>query len=283
MKKLILILIQVLIIGQVIGQVANDDCLNATDISFTGLHLTNTFCFDGSTIHDTVISSDNINAIPSCPYYIMTGCLGYTSSTVLSNDVWFKLRVGTFYIQVAPIIPAIDTLHLSVWRGQDCTLLSASGCYTYDFSDLNATMPNTFAGAYNGEFVYLQFSGNRINKFGAFQFCITNSGPTIPPYYGTDSIASCDTTAGIQELRIKNDEFKVYPNPTEKEFSIESTGFKIGSVKIYNVLGELVKIQEQINNNKTTIDVDYLQKGIYFYQVIVNDKIVRSDKLIIIK
>jgi OmpA-OmpF porin, OOP family len=96
-------------------------------------------------------------------------------------------------------------------------------------------------------------------------------------------IAGCDTTAGIQELGIKNEKFKVYPNPAEKEFTIESKELKIESIKIYNVLGELVKIQEQIDNTKTTIDISHLQKGIYFYQVTVNDKIVKSGKLIIIK
>ncbi|MBK7183362.1 MAG: T9SS type A sorting domain-containing protein, partial [Bacteroidetes bacterium] len=80
---------------------------------------------------------------------------------------------------------------------------------------------------------------------------------------------------------------KLYPNPNNGnmmlDYSLNET--EVGKLNIYDVSGRLIDSynllsgeNKQLNINKTD-----LENGIYFYEVIINDKLQASDKLIIIK
>ena len=86
-----------------------------------------------------------------------------------------------------------------------------------------------------------------------------------------------DTTGiGINEINNEN-EFAIYPNPTTGTFRISSRsngiGFRIETIYITNVLGELV-YQSTIKNQQSTIiiDISGQSKGIYFIQITTNNK-----------
>jgi len=56
-----------------------------------------------------------------------------------------------------------------------------------------------------------------------------------------------------------------------------------GVLKIYDLTGKLIEEYKlNSNNNKLTLNTN-LNNGIYLYQFIVNGKVMKSDKLIIIK
>ena len=61
-------------------------------------------------------------------------------------------------------------------------------------------------------------------------------------------------------------DFNVYPNPTTEQFTINTSGVYNTSVKMIDVLGNVV-MQEMIAGNSKTMDVKKFKNGIYFLTV----------------
>lgn len=80
--------------------------------------------------------------------------------------------------------------------------------------------------------------------------------------------------------------FKLYPNPNNgsMKFDYQLSDDQNGTIVICDVSGRKIS-QYLLEHSKTTIgiDDDSLQNGLYFYEVIVNDKVVSTNKIIIIK
>ncbi|HTO36916.1 MAG TPA: T9SS type A sorting domain-containing protein [Brumimicrobium sp.] len=72
---------------------------------------------------------------------------------------------------------------------------------------------------------------------------------------------SCSTT-GIDELSAED--FQVYPNPTSSTLTIEANGNYTG--RMVNTRGQEV-LEFGLINNKQTVQVNHLPKGIYFLQL----------------
>lgn len=72
---------------------------------------------------------------------------------------------------------------------------------------------------------------------------------------------------------------RVYPNPTNGIFTIQSSE-RISVIKIVNIFGEKIH-SSKLNTNKTEIDLSKQPKGIYFYQIISENKNNATGKLII--
>ena len=80
--------------------------------------------------------------------------------------------------------------------------------------------------------------------------------------------------------------FKLYPNPNDGNMILDYTLNQSdkGEMAIYDIAGKLIaRFDLNTTNNKLLINNIELKDGIYFYQIKVNDKMVKSDKLIIIK
>ncbi|MES2398086.1 MAG: T9SS type A sorting domain-containing protein [Bacteroidota bacterium] len=104
--------------------------------------------------------------------------------------------------------------------------------------------------------------------------------------YSTVLTSSCDYLTGITESQIGQEIFKIYPNPTENEITVEYYGNieQRLTLDLYNLIGERVgSYQLNKGNNTTKIILSDYEAGIYFYKIISDDKIIREDKLIIIK
>ncbi len=98
---------------------------------------------------------------------------------------------------------------------------------------------------------------------------------------GCSATSACVTinNMGVDEWA-DNNSVVIYPNPATSEIQITSNKFNITSVQIVNVLGEEVIKELIINNEKLTMDVSSLTKGVYFVRIedvnrsIVNKKII---------
>ena len=93
------------------------------------------------------------------------------------------------------------------------------------------------------------------------------------------------TAVGVAETNLKAFNFSnPQPNPAEGS-TIIKYDFPVvakAKLKIYNAVGTLVremKLEDQ--HGKVTINTEDLTNGIYFYSVIVNDRIVGTKKLIV--
>jgi hypothetical protein len=143
--------------------------------------------------------------------------------------------------------------------------------------------------------VYTAFGGERFITIGNFKddsntdtLHLIENGLDSQGYYYIDdvSVINCnDTLSSVNEINQQYDT-KLYPNPNNGTFTIECSAFETGKVilNIYDVTGK--KIAEHLVNSKNkslAINENNLDAGVYYYQITVNDKTIKADKLVIIK
>lgn len=89
------------------------------------------------------------------------------------------------------------------------------------------------------------------------------------------------STLSTNEIQIPN--FITYsPNPFNDELTIATTkNLSNSSLKVYNLIGQLVKKVENIYGNKVILQRENLVSGIYFVQLFENDKMISTQKIII--
>ncbi len=66
----------------------------------------------------------------------------------------------------------------------------------------------------------------------------------------------------------------IYPNPTTENISIDLSNWKINDVVAFQILdlqGEII-VEDKIKSNKTTLNIENLQKGMYLLQIIQNTR-----------
>ena len=72
----------------------------------------------------------------------------------------------------------------------------------------------------------------------------------------------------------------IFPNPSNGIFTISKNNLpENSSIAIFNILGEKISDIE-LKNDLTEIDLSSEAKGIYFYQVFSEGKIISTGKLI---
>ncbi len=88
----------------------------------------------------------------------------------------------------------------------------------------------------------------------------------------------CNLLTDINETPTQ-ESISIYPNPATFSFTISSTN-KIQSIKVFNVIGEVVYKSEP-NNNQSTINSNQFAKGIYFVQITDENKNVVNRKILV--
>ena len=79
-----------------------------------------------------------------------------------------------------------------------------------------------------------------------------------------DDVYVSGGTVGTRDYPLDS-HIKLYPNPLSDILTIQNDGLDIHSVKIYNVLGELIMEEK---NHFTEIPVTNIDKGLYFVEVV---------------
>jgi hypothetical protein len=96
---------------------------------------------------------------------------------------------------------------------------------------------------------------------------------------------SPDSTSGIEEIN-KLTDISLYPNPTSGNFTL-SYHLKNNlqaSFKLIDITGRIVNSEKLIVNSEyQTIDVSYLDNGVYYWQVISDKCIEGNGKLVEMK
>ncbi len=73
-------------------------------------------------------------------------------------------------------------------------------------------------------------------------------------------------SVGEKELGMRNEELGIVPNPCASQLGIMNYELGIKEVKIYNMLGEVVK-EFKMENNEITINIEHFRNGIYFIEL----------------
>ena len=86
------------------------------------------------------------------------------------------------------------------------------------------------------------------------------------------------TSVSVDEL--SSESVLIYPNPATNHITVDLNGLEEpnGVLKIYDLSGRLGL--EKLANSVATIDVSYLVKGVYTFEVSTSDKVVRKNVVI---
>jgi hypothetical protein len=96
----------------------------------------------------------------------------------------------------------------------------------------------------------------------------------------SDMDESTSKTQGFQEAI----DVTSFPNPASKSltFSIQGVDFSKVEIEIFELTGQPVMTLKP-DNAVSTIDVSGFKEGIYFYKVVSNDSVIKSEKFIVLK
>jgi hypothetical protein len=111
---------------------------------------------------------------------------------------------------------------------------------------------------------------------------------TNTPLCGPGNTNGCAVATGFEEFSTNNYQLKLYPNPANAVLNVEleeelnpSTSLRVTDykLKIVNIIG----LEVQTTNNfkqSTQLNIGHLQNGIYFLQVLQDNKVVATKKII---
>ncbi len=111
-------------------------------------------------------------------------------------------------------------------------------------------------------------------------------GLHLADYYIDDvDVHKCTCNVGVQELE-QDFYFKLSPNPNngtmQLNYSLDNN--ETGLLKLFDIVGKEISEYRLVQGNTTlNINEEKLNNGLYIYKVIVNDKVVKSDRLVIVK
>jgi hypothetical protein len=110
----------------------------------------------------------------------------------------------------------------------------------------------------------------------------TNRWACNPVMY--DTVIVTVGFAGIDEYTASSIKLSVYPNPATNEVICEAklNGNEKGTIVICDLLSrDLISKPLNAGDNKLRFDISGLIDGVYMYKVLVNDKPMQNNKLVI--
>lgn len=211
-------------------------------------------------------SSSNYNVVVS----------GTTPPAVISSNV--SLMVNS--------LPAITTEPASqsvTFGGSAKFIVVATGSgLTYQWKKGSAILANggNISGATSDTLIINPVS---LSDTGS-SYLVVISGLCTPVVTSTKATLTATSVLGIAYVNAGNSKTAVtiYPNPFTSSLNIivnDASQLYNRELKIYNLLGKEV-LSTIITQQLTTLEIDRLPSGIYFYKVLDNSKSIQSGKLI---
>ena len=109
--------------------------------------------------------------------------------------------------------------------------------------------------------------------------------PVISQNLPQDYPFKINYTLTLNNSEVTNSFFKLYPNPTKDQFTIQTDATQPvlpQTAVLYDIRG-LTVFETKINaieNNSFTVDISSLNKGIYFVKLLDSDKVIYTNKII---
>jgi hypothetical protein len=138
----------------------------------------------------------------------------------------------------------------------------------------------------NGGEQYLTLGNFRDESHTMKQYLGGSGSLNLEAYYYIDDVYVGTTPAtSIQEEK-KEQDIKLYPNPNNGEMTLDCNlqDTENGSLVIYSLTGKIIKLVQLSSGTKSLrINAQELQAGMYLYEVHINGKESKKNKLTIIK
>ncbi len=153
---------------------------------------------------------------------------------------------------------------------------TVGGAKTYNYGE-TATLKAVPETGFN--FINWTEKGNEVSRDVKYTFTVDKDRALV---------ANFSSTTGIADLN-KVDNYTLYPNPTNKLLNIKLNSFSSKdnqnvSLSLIDLMGK--KFDLEIINKKTDlmqVDVSNINQGIYFLQIMKNNEIVKTLKVVISK
>jgi len=205
------------------------------------------------------------------------------SSTVYNNNIYVGLNIN--FPDSSSVIVKWDG---SNWtdavqnynhesRGVVMALTAFNGClYATGFIDTINGVPVSNIARYDGNTWYAVPDG--INGTGTY-FTVLNNELYLTGKFSNSGATTVNNvvkfinvplcTQDINEIMGSNDTLKVYPNPSSNNLTIKTS--QKSTLEILNIQGQLLILQ-QIQQEKSDIDISRLAKGVYILRLYSSDK-----------
>ncbi|MFL5764811.1 MAG: T9SS type A sorting domain-containing protein [Bacteroidia bacterium] len=108
--------------------------------------------------------------------------------------------------------------------------------------------------------------------------CFSRRGVKVYSPDTTTTDCSLPVPLGISEAQTKP-EIRIFPNPTSGQIEIEASGFYGKTLRITNMLGEVVYVTKM--ENRVSLDLTSLPKGVYFLKAISDEGQTSTQKIIL--
>ena len=194
------------------------------------------------------------------------------------NFIWKKDFGGSSYDMISEIVEySPNEILLIGATGSNELIINSTngGIWLVDIDmqgDIQWQNTYNFSGTYGARYKAVKTSDNG--------FILATSRQSINWGCCPDAtnIKFSGLSVGIQENKLNNNTFSIYPNPANDILHINtSTSLVNESYAIINTLGQPV-LNGKLENERSTIDVQTLQAGVYFLQI--GSKQTQSYKII---
>jgi glucose/arabinose dehydrogenase len=209
------------------------------------------------------------------------------SALSLGLNYGWKCYEGTLvYTQNCVVAGTTYTFPIAQYSHSDGSC-SVTGGYVYR----GTTYPN-----FVGKYFFADFCKNRIgyvNSLGTIFYSNTFTGDNNFSTFGLDvnnELYVASIYNGIiyklVDLTLKTEDFNssgigIFPNPAQTNFSVQSssTAFPL-EIQVFDMSGKRL-ISAAVEDNKKTIAVSHLEKGIYLVQITSKNGAITNQKLMI--
>lgn len=216
-------------------------------------------------------------------------CHGATVENLLPSGPtisWYGTASGG-----SPLLLTVSLLNGSHYYATQ----TLNGCESSNRLDVFTELINTpsptgenFQTFVNGNTISdLNVYGNDIKWYGLEEDASqgTNNLPTTElltngsSYFAKQTVSDCESDLALKvqvslvtDIELEKYRLELYPNPVYDFFNIKFNQ-TISSVTVINLMGQLV-LTKKIDNQQTKLDLTSLDKGIYFVQIQVNEKLI---------
>jgi hypothetical protein len=237
-------------------------------IALTGLLKSNAQSFQ---VLDTTGASGGTGSVAQHTY-------NFTVDTSASGDFQFNLKNTTS----SSISIKVKKRVISNSGSDVITFCLGSNCYA-STTTLSPAVPISANSFLSGGFL-TDFTATNVPNTASVVYTVFNSA-TPSDSISTTINYNVTATTGIKQFANNYSISNIAPNPASSFVSVTYDLNNVNlpaSVKIYNMLGALVKtVPLETYTNNTKIDINSLEEGIYVYSVVVGGKAIKTSRLVV--
>ena len=245
-------------------------------------------CGTASAVTSVSVTPAPVITLPTSTTVCGSGSVTLSAGGSASSYSW-STGATTSSISVSPTITTTYTLTGTGSCGTSSAVTTVS-----PGTAPTVTAASSAATTCSGSQVTLTASGTGGSTYswntGATTASISVS-PTVSTVYTVTATNSCGTATASVSQNVSvctglnewlNAELRLYPNPASDLVHVSLPPYLLSGtthIEITDAVGKLV-LKELLNKDVSTVNLDGLDHGIYFFKVLFNDELIKTGKMV---